>query len=423
MTETVFPKHSSGAGARRYDLDWLRILALAVLILYHIGMYYVADWDWHVKSTQTYGWLQDLMILTNPWRMSLLFLLSAMALSLAQQHIGSARLFQLRSRRLFMPLLFGMFVVVVPQVYFEALSQQLIEPGYLQFWWQYINPQTGLLPEHHSPIGLLTWNHLWFLPYVWCYSMLLLLGRVPLNRFAKSRFVQQLPARYALLMVLLLLGISWYWLRQVFPATHALLDDWYNHAKYFAVFVAGYLLAQQQQWWAALVRYRRLFFVLALLCYALIILDKHDVFEPYASKFDELLLVRLCYAAVVALNHWCWLLLVLGYAGRYLNRPVNAIDRKGAIYRYASPAILPWYLLHQTLIVVFASWLKPLAIPAGLEVWLILLLTVAGCALGYWLIRAVPLLSWCCGLATAKNVGQKTDSEQMFTGKDSVKTG
>jgi hypothetical protein len=397
MAETQFSQ-SSSAGQRRYDLDWLRILALGVLILYHIGMYYVAEWEWHIKSAQTYAWLQDLMTLTNPWRMSLLFLLSAMGLSLAQQHMKAGRMLWLRSQRLLLPLLFGMFVVVVPQVYFEALSQQLIEPGYLQFWWQYINPQTTLLPEHHSPIGLLTWNHLWFLPYVWCYSLLILLLRLPLNSFAQSRFVQQLPARYALLLVLLLLGVSWYFLRKLFPTTHALLDDWYGHAKYFGVFVAGYLLAQQPLWWAAILKHRRMFLLGALCCYGLLLLDRHDMFEPYASMFDELLFVRLSYGLVLSLNHWLWLLAVLGYAGWYLNRPVSPIDPKGAIYRYASPAILPWYLLHQSLIIVFASWLKPLAIPAGLEVWLLLLLTVAGCALGYALIRAVPLLSWCCGL-------------------------
>jgi hypothetical protein len=62
---------------------------------------------------------------------------------------------------------------------------------------------------------------------------------------------------------------------------------------------------------------------------------------------------------------------------------------------------------HQTLIVVFASWLKPLAMPAGLGVWPLLLFTVDGCALGYALIRAVPLLSWCCGLKPHTTQKQK----------------
>ena len=62
---------------RRYDIDWLRTLAFIVLILYHVGMYYVADWGWHIKSAEQSVWLQNVMLLTNPWRMSLLFFISS----------------------------------------------------------------------------------------------------------------------------------------------------------------------------------------------------------------------------------------------------------------------------------------------------------------------------------------------------------
>ena len=51
---------------RHYDIDWLRTLAFGVLILYHVGMYYVTDWGWHIKSEETSTILQDIMILTNP---------------------------------------------------------------------------------------------------------------------------------------------------------------------------------------------------------------------------------------------------------------------------------------------------------------------------------------------------------------------
>ena len=63
---------------RRYDLDWLRIGAFALLILYHVGMYYVT-WDWHVKSPDAGAALEPLMLLTSPWRLSLLFLISGAA--------------------------------------------------------------------------------------------------------------------------------------------------------------------------------------------------------------------------------------------------------------------------------------------------------------------------------------------------------
>src|SRR5262249_10090149 len=65
-------------GERRYDLDWVRIGAFILLIFYHVGMYYVT-WDWHVKSPYSSHAVEPLMMLTQPWRLSLLFLVSGVA--------------------------------------------------------------------------------------------------------------------------------------------------------------------------------------------------------------------------------------------------------------------------------------------------------------------------------------------------------
>ncbi len=375
---------------RRADLDWLRIGAFALLILYHCGMYYVADWGWHVKNSQTWDWLQDLMKLTNPWRMSLLFLLGGMALAMARPRFSALRLLQLRASRLLVPLLFGMFVVVVPQVYFEARSQQLIEPGYWQFWWQYINPNTELLREHHSPIGLLTWNHLWFLPYLFCYSVLLLPLHGLLSRLASACDKVPLWGFAALLSGLLLAAVLT--LRADFPSTHALLDDWYNHAKYGLVFVAGYLLILQKHWWAALPRWRYGLLVTALLGYALLVADNHDVFDHLAGNA---VVLQTLFSLCTVLNHWAWLGMLLAFGALYLQKP--NFDRTDRLRRYASAAILPWYVLHQTLTVVFAVALQPLQLHDGIEALLLVSLTVLGCGLGYELMRRVPLLNWLSG--------------------------
>jgi glucan biosynthesis protein C len=388
MTTTPYQRH--------YDLDWLRTLAFGLLILYHIGMYYVADWGWHIKSDVTSEALQNLMVLPNQWRMSLLFFISAMALALAQQRSSRVSLFGLRSNRLLIPLLCGMFIVVVPQVYFEALSQQLIESGYLSFWWQYINPNTELLRDHHSPIGLLTWNHLWFLPYLWCYSVLVLLGAPLLN--ALARLLQPVPGSIALLLVMAVLIAAWYFLRQAYPSSHALLDDWYNHAKYFSVFIAGYLFALQANWWQRVISARSYFLVSAIICYCLIIADREGLLDSIPASFADSVTGRLLIGLVLALNHWSWILTLVGYAGRYLNRPTNKLDKDGSLLHYSNNAILPWYMLHQTLIIVFAVWLKPLALPVGIEAIALIVLTCLGCWAGYQLIKRFWLSRWLFGL-------------------------
>lgn len=394
--------------SRRADLDWLRIGAFALLILYHCGMYYVADWGWHVKNSQTYDWLQDLMKLTNPWRMSLLFLLGGMALAIARPKFSGLTLLRLRCSRLLIPLLFGMFVVVVPQVYFEALSQQLIEPGYLQFWWQYINPNTDLLREHHSPIGLLTWNHLWFLPYLFCYSLLLLPLHGLLQRLATVTTRLPLWLFGAVLVALHLWAVLS--LREAFPTTHALVDDWYNHAKYGLVFVAGYLLVLQKHWWAVLPRWRYGFLVTALLGYVLVVLDNHDVFD---GLDDTAIALQLLYSLVSVLNHWAWLGAALAFAAHYLQQP--AFDPDGSMRRYASAAILPWYVLHQTLTVVFAVALQPLQLHDGVEAVLLISLTVLGCGVGYEIIRRVPLLNWLAGGASVTRQQRSSSASQPAT--------
>ena len=90
---------------RRHDLDWIRIGAFLLLILYHVGMFYV-PWDWHVKSSHEVPALEPIMQLTNPWRLTLLFLVSGAATrfladSLAHDgRVGAGRLAGSRILRL-----------------------------------------------------------------------------------------------------------------------------------------------------------------------------------------------------------------------------------------------------------------------------------------------------------------------------------
>lgn len=375
---------------RRVDLDWLRIGAFAILILYHTGMYYVAEWEWHVKNAVTYAWLQDLMKLTNPWRMSLLFLISGMALALIRPTQSVWQLAQSRSSRLLVPLVFGMFVVVAPQVYYQAQAAQLVVPSYPQFWLEYINPHTTLLPEMHTPLGLLTWNHLWFLPYLWWYSLMILPLHRPLQQLANACAAVPLWL-FALLIVSLHITALWT-LREAYPPSNALVDDWYNHAKYGLAFVTGYLLVLQGHWWQRLAQLRWICLLVALLGYALVVLDNHDVFDDLD---EHNLLLQLTYSGCSVLNHWAWLAAALGFAATHLQRP--SFDATGQWRRYASKAILPWYMLHQTLIVVLAVKLQALNLPDSIEVVLLVLSTVVGCVLGYEVMRRIPLLSWLIG--------------------------
>jgi glucan biosynthesis protein C len=111
---------------RRYDLDWLRIIAFGLLILYHTGMFYVT-WDWHVKSVHAGPAAEWAMMLLNPWRLALLFFISGVALRFAADKLRRPKLSRERAVRLGLPILFGMIVIVAPQSWL-----QLVESGRVQ---------------------------------------------------------------------------------------------------------------------------------------------------------------------------------------------------------------------------------------------------------------------------------------------------
>lgn len=399
----------SNVNQRRYDVDWLRTLAFGLLILYHLGMYYVADWGWHVKSVSQSVWLQSLMILFNQWRMSLLFFVSGMTLALIESKYSAGKLMRTRFMRLFIPLLFGMFVIVPPQLFFELQQNFGFTGSYWQFFQEYINVNTELAPEKRTPIGLLTWNHLWYLAYLWHYTIVFLLIKPVLQCIVQSKLFTAINWQWAALGVVVTLLTIWFFMRQSFPSTHALVDDWYNHGKYFSVMVFGYFLVHKGEIWQRIIDKRRTLLVTASCTYAFIVLNRHGMFSSMADLYQTMDSIRLLYGTIFVVNLWCWLLTMVGYAGRYLNKP-------SATLNYANTAVLPWYILHQTLIIVFAMALKDLEISAGWESLCILVLTVATCFLAYEVIRRNYILKLLFGIKNSH--GRKVFEQKInsYTG-------
>jgi glucans biosynthesis protein C len=246
-------------GERRYDLDWVRIAAFMLLIFYHVGMYYVT-WDWHVKSPHASTAIEPLMMLTSPWRLSLLFLVSGVATGYLLDRQGVRGFIGQRSFRLIVPLVFGMVVIVPPQSYLQVVEKLGYPGSYADFWQLYITGYHGFCGASDCLI-LPTWNHLWFVAYLWVYTLLLYVGvrAIPgstawLRGFAERR----LAGVGVLLWPILYLAIVRASLIGQFPATHALVGDWYNHASYGLVFLLGFALAGTRAPWVAIERHPRL---------------------------------------------------------------------------------------------------------------------------------------------------------------------
>jgi len=367
---------------RRYDVDWLRVLAFILLIFYHIGMFYVEGWGFHVKSQYQSELLQYPMLLVNQWRMPLIFFISGFALSMVEPKIGSMDLLKIRFVRVLIPLIIGMYLIIPPQLYYQAVQNNGLTMSYWVFLVEYWNPTTELLPgEHHSPLGLLTWNHLWYLAYLWHYTLIYLLIRPWLQGLGRWVSYSKVPSICLFTVPVAILTIYGIFLKPLFPRTHALTDDWYNHAMSFTVFLFGYLAAKSSTNWQTIIDRRKGWLIIALSCYGgLMVINMTDWGHSLSERLPNWL-VQLCVYA----NVWAWLLAVVAFAGAYLNRPSNTL-------RYLNEAILPWYILHQTVTIVLAMHLAKLQLGGLLESGLVVLGTFALCALLYELIRRwVPL--------------------------------
>lgn len=355
---------------RRHDIDALRALAFALVIVYHVGMYYVAGWHWHLKSPDAVAWLQWPMRALNLWRMDLVFLISGLAFGFLRRGQSGRALLGQRSLRLLVPLLFGMAVVVPYQPYAQAVANGSVPPGLWDFLLRYAQGGPWPRDAFDGWDAGVTWNHLWYLAYLWVYTVALILLMPWLDSAAGRRLRAAFAGlRGAALLVLPLLPLWVYslalWPR--FAPTHDLIHDWWLHAVYFTLFVYGYWIGLDSGFWAEAMRLRwRALGLSVLLLVLFTVLRAEAATQVLHSPLRRV--VRMVADAYL----WTTVLAILGWAHRRLNRPWPWLA-------WANESVYPWYVLHQTLIIVAIVWLAPLRLALPAEAALLLGCTVLGC--------------------------------------------
>lgn len=372
---------------RRHDIDALRALAFLFVILYHVGMYYVAGWHWHLKSPHEAEWLRWPMVALNLWRMDLVFLISGVSLGFLSRGQGSWALLRGRGLRLMLPLAFGMAVIVPYQAYAQGVANGMVTPGFGTFLLRYLSMSAPWPKEAFDGAEFgITWNHLWYLPYLFTYTALVALT-LPLWRCAAGRWVARAfngLRGWKLLVLPVVPLLLWTMLLAArFPATHNLVRDFHLHSLYFTMFLYGYWMGVDTGIWKELERLRRVSLALAVAVIAVFFALRVGAKGPPPGLLTDTLRVLYLWLTVAA---------ILGFAHRHLNRPWRWL-------RWASESVYPWYMLHQTLIIVGAVLLAPLALGPVIEPALLVALTIAGCwALTDGLIRRVNLLHPLFGL-------------------------
>ena len=361
--------HTAQNPTRHIFLDWLRIIAFALLVIYHVGMYYVS-WDWHIKSPHAGTALEPWMRLLSPWRLGLLFLVSGAATSFMLLRQGaSGVLLRTRAKRLLIPLLLGIFVIVPPQAFFEVMHKYAYAGGYLDFMRLYLSGYGGFCAQVGHCLILPTWNHLWFLPYLFVYTAVLwlLLRRWPNMLDALAlRLPHALAGAWLLALPVVLLAITRYAMVARFPVSHALVDDWFAHTHFFALFVFGAGLARARVMWDRMAQQRWLALLLAVAAWAILVAVSPANLRPLFYSVQQ----------------WCAIVAAIGFANRHLNHD-------SAARRYLTEAVFPVYILHQTLTILLAQALLGAALPAGVEGALLVVATFVLSFAGFEIARRV----------------------------------
>lgn len=373
--------------ARRHDLDWIRVGAFFLLILYHVGMFYV-PWEWHVKSPHPIPALEPVMMLTNPWRLTLLFLVSGAATRFMADKVSAGRLAGARIARLLPPLLLAMIVIVPPQSYYQVVEYVAAHPQapfgvdpWPTFWGKYMTASGRWCGEDGDCLITPTWNHMWFVAYLLVYTLVLagLLAVAPrLGGRLQAGLERLLAGPWLLVLPVVYLAVARTTLMPIFDITHALVDDWYNHAISFAAFLLGFGLAKSAVLRERLMAARWPALVLAMAAYA--------AFATYAWQYRDAMppqALRRVMHGVYVVDQWCAIVAILGFGARHLNRG-------GPVLRYLTVGVFPFYIVHQTATVVLAHHLARLGLPQGLEALILVAGTFGACFATYEIVRRIP---------------------------------
>jgi glucans biosynthesis protein C len=316
---------------RQYYIDWLRIILILSVFLFHIGMIF-NTWPWHVKNGQQLGGgLKLAMTFLHNWRMPLLFMLAGAGTWFALGKRTPGQYLAERFKRLIIPLAAGIFILVPVQVYIEKIGQYSSLPEFYTHMFEGIYPQ-----------GNFSWHHLWFIVYLFVIALMV----SPFLNFLRSRRFEKFTCRLekivtkplSLNIVIIPLLLSQILLRPFFELeTHSLVDDWATMSLYIIFFMAGYILLPVSSI-AESMRVHRLWYLAETAVAAFLMFRVSGMIADERSS-------ELIWDISSVFMAWSCSVTAIGFAKQYLNS--NSPFRK-----LANEAIYPFYLLHQPVIVI-----------------------------------------------------------------------
>ena len=342
---------------RRYDIDWLRVITIGLLLIYHIAIGF-QPWGvfiGFIQNEKSLEWIWIPMSMLNVWRIPLLFFVSGMGVSFAIRKRNWKQLLLERTKRIFVPLIFGIFTIV---------------PIHILLWQKY-----------YSQDITYTFNpaHLWFLANLFIYVILLSPVFFYLKSNENGAIISWFKKIFSTPFGLLLVVIPF-----ILEAVLVNPEAFEMYAMTLHGFVLGLLafligfcfVISGDTFWKTALKWRWLFFLIATTLYLLRLV----IFELKASNY------------LMAIESNMWIFTIFGFAYKYLNKPSKTLN-------YLSQAAYPIYILHMIFLYMGSFFIFPLEIPSILKFILIIAFTSIGCFVFYeFVIRRINFLRPLFGL-------------------------
>lgn len=324
-----------------------------------------AGWDWHIRNKESSTLIKYISIFLHQWRMPLLFFISGAGTFFALGFRKPIDFIQERIKRLIVPLVAGCFIVVAPQVYIERIDKY---DSYLEFFPHFLD---GIYPK-----GNFSWHHLWFVAYLFSYSIFLLPIFLKLrnSRNAYNRFTKFFYSKFGVFLFVIPIILSQFLLRPFFPKdTLKLIDDWACFTYYLFFFFYGFLVCYSHSWDKIKEDSSfNLFF--AVLSVVLLYISHWKILHNPNYHIYLRGAVRIIIQTMTA---WYCVLCFIGYGQKFLNK-------NNPFLQYANEGIYPFYILHQVAIVIIGYYVIKWNINLYIKYIVVSNASLISCIIVYW---------------------------------------
>ncbi len=372
---------------RQYYIDWLRLIAVFLLFFFHTARIFDPREMFYAQSDSPSPVLYDTFIRSlNPWHMSLFFLLAGASTYYALRRRSGSQYIRERFKRLFIPFVFGVLVLIPPQSYIGLLQHSDYSKSYFSWFPDFFMLQGD--DEDGYFMGGHTWGHLWFIFHLFVYSLIALPLFLYLNGESGRRRIRQIAGFFTKRGVILLVPLL------IWPTNDFSEIAGGNPLFYILFFIFGFILMSDQRFMQTIDRLRYVLLILGPIIFAgyLITQGVNGWPSDLPGWADELF-----YDFYLdSFLPWLVILSLLAFGRRFLNF-------SNRFLRYFSEGAYALYILHQTIIVVIGYYVLhwELSIPASYS--LILMLSFIGSVVAYDIVvRRTRITRFLFGMKTSK---------------------